>query len=368
MVLFGGEWKIGELWWLGRSAAVLVGLALGWMLARRRYSVEQTVIGAIIWVLSLVLMGYYLHLVSPDPQGEVQNILAGNVLPDFRFRPLVPWMALAMTRISGLSLAYTGVIVMYLWLLAALTALWFWFSLWMKQEGALLGIFLTAAVLPTTFCYWKCNEFSELALFTAGYLLLAQYPRKLMVLSAVFLAAILNKETGIFLLWPYFLVTWIRGDRRKAVVMTMLGILLTGGVYITLGIIRGQQFTYHFDGWLNWPAFCRGLWNFVFHPGHRLNMYIVAGGLWPLALWRFKTSPRFLRLSLTTIVLVLVIGMPFAFFAETRVFNPVLPVILALILWQIAPSLRGQDIPTLPHEELSSSPPESDRTEPIRSI
>lgn len=361
MILFGGEWKLSELFWLGRSAAVAAALALAWVLARRRYSGEQIAVGALIWLLSLVLMGYYIDLAEPDPQTAVRNILAGNVGTHVQFMLLVPWITLALSKISGLSLDFSQALVMYFSLLAALAALWFWFSAWMKREGALLGIFLTAAVWPTTFRYWKYHEFSELALFTLGYLLLARYPKKLLALFGVFAAASLNREPGVFFLWPYFLVTWARGERRRAVVTTLSGALLYSGYLIGLGILFGRQYTHHYDGWMNWPAFCRGIWMFVRHPGEHLNVYMIAGGLWPLALWRFRSSPLFLRLSVTTIVPIIVMGFPFVYLAEIRIFNPVLPIVLALIIWQFAPSLRREDAPVIS----LSSVPTSSRQAPL---
>ncbi|NSW56573.1 MAG: hypothetical protein HPY44_11195 [Armatimonadetes bacterium] len=332
------------------AAAALVGVV--WFALRRVFRVEALVTGVTIFALSVVLYGSYIHLVEPNPGGEVERILQGNLSSTFQFRLLVPLLALALSIATGISISTCAHIMQFVSLVAALWVLWLWFGVWFIRDGAFLGLFAAAAVLPSTFHYWYCSEFAELALCTGGYVLLLRRPGDLTAMLALLALAVLNKETGALLLWPWVLVQWARGDRRVAVVTAVAGAALALGILAALGQYYGKSWGHPNQLALNLHSLFRHPWALIRTPGYRRNLLLVAGGLWPIALWRLNSAPRLLRLCASTVLPLLVLAVPFAYIAETRIYHPVLAPVLALIVWQLAPSLRRADFPRIGGDEM----------------
>ncbi len=339
-----------DLHLLTRSLAVALVLLVGWLLARRRVPTETLALGLIIFMLTVGLFRVHTHLAKPDWRGDARNMLEGQVDSGAQFRLLLPLVAEGLSRLTGRSLEQAARFLAFITLGGALWAMWFWLSIWFKREGALLGLFLTAAVLPTTFYVVYTGEFADLALCTLVYAVLTRWPHRVGLIALVFTLALLNKETSALLLMPIGLRWWLMGERQRTIWAIVGGTALVAAVQLVISSVYQVQYTHHLEWQVNWHSFCYDLYKLFRHPAAPLNMWLVAGGLWPLALWRFRQSPLLMRLMLTPLVLYLPVGIFIGCFNETRIFHIALAPLVGLIVWQLAPALRREDVPRVAGE------------------
>lgn len=265
----------------------------------------------------------------------IPAVVSGHAEAPARYRVLAPWLLDAVTRASGgpamivflsfrLTVIYAALVVTHLYL-----------RRWYSATAALGGTALLAALLPLTFTnsWAHPDSMVELALFTAGCWAIASR-RDWWFLLLLALAS-LNRETSGFLLVLY---TWNRlAVSRSPETLARVGTCLLAWI----GIFAGLRWWRGFDHYAYWmlPA---NLGSFVPLPSNYDPYVRVSGYLWlvlalPLLGFaalgvRLAGRASFRAQAAGVAVLLLAVGFLISSVIESRIFVPLLPLLLPAAL------------------------------------
>ncbi len=264
----------------------------------------------------------------------VPSVVDGTAAPPGRYRVLAPHAYAALARWTGLDARDAWFVFRWLCLLAALAAGHVYFRTWFDTGPAVTGNLLTSVLLWLTFSggYGHPDHLMELVLFTFGCACVARGWHAAFV--AVLALNALNRETAAFLL-PLFLFAR-PFDRRHATWTLAAGLAWLG---VTL-LLRWQL------GWVpydplhvaenvefmtTWPE--RDLY-------YRLFPWFFVILVLPLLLstgLSWARQPRFTRVAALVTPAVLLTGFLFSSVIESRIFTPVLPLLLPGMLVALFP-------------------------------
>lgn len=261
----------------------------------------------------------------------IPGVLDGRYGAPAIYRVLAPYLTHAFTSWSGLEPLTAFLLTRLVTIYAAFAALHVYLRSWYSSEASVAGVLAAAAFLPLTFTnnWMHPDSFPELLLFTLGCLAVARgadgwlYP--------IVAVATLNRETAAFLVALWAFVRWgtlpigvylIRGASYTAVWAI---------VYAGLRWWRGLQ---HYDYWMldQNLAVLRTL-PAGFDPYTRIVGYLGIVFL-TIPLWlaikgsSLPDAPAFFRRAIPVALLLVIVGLLFSAIAESRIFLPVVPLLL----------------------------------------
>lgn len=305
------------------------------MAARSR----QTWAALVLYVSVAVALGFMDHRVRRFAEHAVTTyipeVVQGTADPPGRYRVLAPFLIDGMQRVVGGSPLITFLIIRLLVIYAALVATHVYLRRWYDSFAAVCGTLLLAALLPLTFTnsWAHPDSMFELLLFTGGCIAIVD--RRDGWFVAWLVAAALNRETSAFLLilWAWnrlasgdWAVAWLR--------VAGIGALWAG---ITGGLrwVRGFE---HYQYWML-PT---NLANLIPLPANFDPYVRVSGYMWLLlsltilgfaALGvRRSGSCSYFGRTLGVAGLLLVTGLAISSTIESRIFIPLLPLLLPAAL------------------------------------
>jgi hypothetical protein len=270
---------------------------------------------------------YRTHVVTE----YIPSVLAGTSGSPAKYRILVPFMLDAVTRRTAADPYMVFLASELLFIAAALMVTHVYLRQWFTEAGSVGGTMALAALLPLTFpnTWAHPDSFPDLLLFTAGCLAVAA--RRDLLLAAILLVGMFNRETMAFLALLWGFQRWPEWRRRETIVHGLLIATICCGVYLALRWARG------FEPYEMWMVQKNLTYLRVLPAG--FDPYTrIAGFFWIVllaapALFAFSASrrpgaPDFLRSAWMTALVFVVIACLFAAIIETRVFLPVLPLLL----------------------------------------
>lgn len=283
-------------------------------------------------------VGFVDHRSRPYPDRgfteQVPAVLAGTAEAPGRYRVLAPVIYDLFARLPGLTPGDAWLAFRWLCLACAFLAGHLYFRTWFAPGPAVTGNLLVAALLPLTFTNsWPHpDHLMELLLFTLGCATIARGWRT--TFAIVLILSGLNRETSVFLL-PLFLMA-LPWSRTHALWSAALGALWTA-IYVGLRWSLGWT---SYDLWqagrnlefLTWFPVERDLY-------YRLFAWFVVALALPLVLlavraWR--RQPRFAKVATTVVApALLLVGFLFSSVIETRIFTPLLPLLVPGALFGI---------------------------------
>jgi len=291
----------------------------------------------LLYVCVALSLGFVDHRVRREKYREhvvteyIPSVIAGTSGSPAKYRVLMPFSLDAFTRWSGQD-AYTVFLFSELMFIgASLIVTHLYLRQWFTDAGSVGGTVGLAALLPLTFpnTWAHPDSFPDLLLFTAGCLAVAA--RRDLLLGAILLIGMFNRETMAFLalLWAvHRLPEWRRPETIRNGVL-IFGICAT--VYVGLRWVRGFE---HYEMWM----VPKNLEYMKILPTGFDPYTRVAGFFWVMLLavpgWLAFTSsrapgaPAFFRSAVAIAGLFVVVAWLFAAVIETRVFIPVLPLLL----------------------------------------
>lgn len=264
------------------------------------------------------------------PQAVVQN----TEEPPGKYRVLAPYVFEGFVHTTALPRDVAWVIFRFSCLLGGLYASHWLFSAWFGTTGAVLGSTLNALLLLLTFTNsWPHpDHLVEWAVMTAGVAALAH--GRLAVWAALLMVAALNRETS-FVLW-LLAAAALPWTRRHLVWLAGTG-LAWAAIYGGLRLWRGVAL---YDPWQAGRNLeFLGLLPEGYDPYYRFYAWfgvaLVAPAVW--ATWRaWPVLPRLVRAGAVIVVPVfLTIGFLFSSIIETRIFTPLLPLVTAVVMFQV---------------------------------
>lgn len=266
----------------------------------------------------------------------VPSVLSGNEAPPGRYRILAPHIYAAVQRWTGLDARDAWFVFRWLCLLAALLAGHALFRTWFETGPAVAGNALAMVLLWLTFSggWGHPDHLMELFLFTMGSACVAR--RWDAAFVGVLALSALNRETSAFLL-PLFLLA--RGlDRRRAIRVAVAAAAWLG---VTL-LLRWQlgwvpynplNVSQNIDNMTTWPE--RDLYYRLFGWFFLIlvvPVLVIIGLTW-------ARQPRYVRVAAGVVTpAVLVTGFLFSSVWESRIFTPVIPLLMPGLLFALFPS------------------------------
>lgn len=261
----------------------------------------------------------------------VPSVIAGTSGAPAKYRVLTPYTLDWLWRRSGQPPYVVFLAFEYVFVLASLLMMHRYLRYWYGSVASLGGTAALAALIPLTFTntWAHPDTFPDLFLFTAGCYAVAA--RRDAWLFSILLIGMFNRETIGFLaaLWGIQRLpewrsrdTFIRGAAIAAICIA---------VYVGLRWFRGFE---HYEMWMVSQNFeVMRILPPGFDPYTRIAGFfwivLLAAPVWfALVSARRPGAPRFFGSALATATLFVSVAWLFAAVIETRVFMPVLPLLL----------------------------------------
>jgi hypothetical protein len=295
-----------------------------------------------VYVLLATSLGYVdFHMRKLPEYGYatyVPNVIHGTEYPPGKYRVLAPYMFAAMARLLPIDRQESWVVFRWLCLLLAWVACHVLFTTWFDVGGAIAGTALIAALMPLTFTNSAPHpdHLVELALAAAAVAAIAR--RSDWAFGAILVLAAFNRETSAFLVLLYaFATPYSRAHLLRVVLFASVWAV----VYVGLRLMRG--FT-PYDPWQVKqniaylglilpkpydPYFRRYAWFIV----------VLVAGLASVTLMRWRAQPRLVRAALVVVTpAFLATALCFSSIIETRIFTPLLPMLVPGIIFSCVPA------------------------------
>jgi hypothetical protein len=277
----------------------------------------------------------------------IPGVMAGTEEAPGRYRILAPWIVDTFSRVTGWTPQSSWHITRALWFGAAWVGFQLYLETWFAPIVAFGGMALAAALLPMTYTnsWAHPDHIPELALITWGCLAIAR-GKDAWFAVALALAAF-NRETSVLLVLVYFLA-------RPLTLPHLMRSAMVGGlwtaIYIGLRVWRGFA---HYD-YLQWGRNIEFLKLLPpnYDPYYRMYAWFVVIlivaltiAAWPALVSR--STPRPVLAAAAAVPVLLVIGVVFSSIIETRIFTPVLPLMLPALMFAIdRPIPRPGELPS----------------------
>lgn len=301
--------------------------------------VDPRWVALVVYVVLTVVIGFLDYRVRGHvdhvAKVYIPQVLDGTYGAPAIYRVLAPWLIERTSALTGLSLMGAFLVTRLLVVFAALLVFDRYLRTWFTPLASMAGTVAMVALLPLTLTnsYPHPDSLPELLLFTLGCLLIARGRHAWLV--ALVVVSTVNRETTAFLVLLWVSLNWRpRPDARTLGWGLALGGAWTA-VYASLRVWRGVQ---HYQYWMvNENLGVLGLLPSNFDPYTRASAYFWILLAVPL-LWlawharRRPDLPTFLRRAPEVACVNLVIGFLFAAVIESRVFTPLLPLLVPTAL------------------------------------
>ena len=268
------------------------------------------------------------------------SVVAGNAEPPGRYRVLAPYAYEGLRRGSGLSPIHAWLAFRWLSLVLALVACHAYLGTWFDTGPAVAGNMLLFALMPLTFtnAWPHPDHFVELGLFAFACACIARGWFGAFVLALAMNA--LNRETSVFLLLLFWLSSPASSGHHMRVAACAA---LWGAIFVGLRWTLGFE-TYDAwqagrnIGWL-WPMSAE------YPPYYRIRGWFYLILLLPcfwLATRRWSAQPRFMQVATAVVAPAFVaVGFLFSSVIESRIFAPLVPLLLPSMLVALFPYDAG---------------------------
>jgi hypothetical protein len=265
----------------------------------------------------------------------IPQVLDGSYGAPTIYRVLAPWLIERTAALTGLTLMQAFLVTRLLVVFVALLVFDRYLRTWFTPLVSLAGTVAMTALLPLTLTnsYPHPDSFPELLLFTAGCLAIARGHHGWLV--PIVAIATLNRETAAFLVLLWASLYWRPWPDRRFIGWGLAIGAAWATVYVGLRAWRGVQ---HYQYWMVKENLgVLGLLPANFDPYTRASAYfwilLAAPLLWLAFRARRRADlPVFLRRSPEVGCVTLVVGFLFAAVIESRVFTPLLPLLVPAAL------------------------------------
>lgn len=256
------------------------------------------------------------------------EMITGRAPAPNQYRPLTPWLAeLLRNLLPGQNLFYS-----YMLLRGLVTGLTLWLfdrylRTWFNRSAAAGGALALAAIIP--FTYYRVVQESDplnLLVITTAFFLLAR-GRDLLLIPLVVLGT-LNRETAAMIPAVYLLARW--RERPLTEVLPRTAMLALCWIVVYAGLLGGYgRREYYCD-----PIMLSRNLASAFPT---LQVALVFGALWALAVLGAKRTPTLLRRGLWVVAPYLALHYVVAMVNEVRLFLPLAPLVIPLSWWYLFP-------------------------------
>jgi hypothetical protein len=268
----------------------------------------------------------------------VPSVVNGTAAPPARYRVLAPFIVQGIASGFHVGLESAWYASRLAWFLAAFVIFHAYLRTWFTTETAFGGTALLAAILPLTYTNSTMHpdHIPELALLSAGCL--AAVRGRDGWFGATLLVAALNRETSAFLVVLYLLA---RPLTRQHVLRTCAFGFLWLVVFVGLRAWLGFAMYDYWQLWRNIAFLSQPLPDrdpYYATYAYFVVLLVVCLGSVAVAHWRHY--PRSIRAGLGVVPVVLLVGFTVSSVVETRIFTPLLPLMLPAVVAAVSGAFR----------------------------
>ena len=292
-----------------------------------------------------VSYAYYLMLAGPLAKAQMmihKSVIEGTAPKPIQYRVLTYYMVEALHRLTGIAVWRSDLILRFAFTSLSLIYFQRFLRGWFDFTSSAVGALIMGALLPITYVdhTHQPHDIPNL-FFTILALGFIRNHREAWLLILIPIA-MLNRESFIFVFWAWLFYNIARIPFRTIVVEFLLFTLIALVVYLALPYYFGPRASYvemvQLKNNLNPPM----MWKWF----SRLAAFI---GPMVLALcMKFKSQPVFLKRSLGYVAVYMIVMFFIGKYQETRLFLPILPVLIPLGLASIFPVYDPDSTISLP--------------------
>ena len=289
----------------------------------------RIVVYAVLVAVAYISVSYAYYVMLGQPMGKVilkihESVIGGLAQKPIQYRILTYYIIEALHRLSGMAILRADLVVRFIFTAFALIFFQNYMRRWFDFPASIVGALIVGAILPVTYIDYihQPHDVPNL-LFTIIALGLIRDKKESWLILLIPIA-MLNRESFIFVLWAWFFYNYDRLPVKTLILEFAFFGLLSLVVYMALPYYFGPRPNYvdtvQLANNLNPLMFRKWLGRLIAFIGP----LTVAGCI------GFKSKPKFLRRSVGFVIIYMVVNFVVGMYQETRLFLPVLPVIVPL--------------------------------------
>ncbi|MFH1514125.1 MAG: hypothetical protein ABIG42_01565 [bacterium] len=296
------------------------------------------------WILYAILIlaahlsvsyAFYLMISEPLSESRFQihnSVIAGTAPKPLQYRIMTYYLVEATHRITGMSIWRLDLILRFIFTSLSLIFMFKYLRRWFDFAASAIGPFIILAILPVTYVDYTHQPHDIPNLFFTILALGLIRDKKEAWLLLLIPVAMLNRESFIFVLWAWFFYNYDRLPIKLLIADFTLFSLFALVIYLALPHYYGPR-----DNYVDTIQLSHNLKpEFILKWFKRLVAFI--GPLVVGTCIAFKSKPLFLRRSLGFVGIFMAVNFVVGMYHETRLFLPVLPVMIPLGLSAIFPA------------------------------
>lgn len=296
------------------------------------------------WILYIILIAvvyisvsysFYLAIAAPLKDTRMmihQKVIEGTAPKPIQYRILTYYIVEGVHRLTGMAVWRLDLVLRFIFTTLSCIYLFMFMRRWFDFAASAIGALIIPGLLPVTYIDYIHQPGDMPNLFFTILALIAISRRKEAWLLLLIPVAMLNRESFILVLWAWVFFNYDRLPFKLLLTeFALLGVIALA-VYFALPYYYGPR--------LNSTETIQLKNNFDPDMMYKWVTRLLAfsGPLFIASMIKFKSKPIFLRRSLGFVLIFLVVNFLFAKYQETRLFLPILPVMIPLGLAVIFPA------------------------------
>lgn len=291
---------------------------------------------AILILAAHITVSFAFNLMISEPLSDARlaihkMVISGTAKKPIQYRVLTYYIVEGAHRITGMSIWRLDLILRFIFTSLSLIFMFKFLRRWFDFPVSAIGPLIILAVLPVTYVDYTHQPHDIPNLFFTILALGLIRDKKEGWMILLIPIAMLNRESFIFVLWAWFFYNYDRLPVKLLLTEFTLFALIALAIYFALPHYYGPRTNYvdiiQLKNNLNPEMMLKWL----------KRLLAFAGPLIAASFVRFKSKPLFLRRSVGYVVIFMVANFIVGMYQETRLFLPILPILIPLGLAAIFP-------------------------------
>jgi len=291
---------------------------------------------AILILAAYISVSYAFNLMISQPLSDTRlgihkMVITGIAPKPVQYRILTYYIVEGAHRITGMAIWRLDLVLRFIFTSLALIFMFKFLRRWFDFAVSAMGPLIILAVLPVTYIDYIHQPHDIPNLFFTILALGFIRDKKEAWMILLIPIAMLNRESFIFVIWAWFFYNYDRLPFKLLLTEFTLLALIALAIYFTLPYYYGPRLN-HVDMIQLKNNLNPGM---MFKWLSRLVAFV--GPLVVASFVRFKSKPLFLRRSMGYVAVFMIANFIVGKYQETRLFLPILPVLIPLGLAAIFP-------------------------------
>ena len=292
---------------------------------------------ALFIAAAYISVSYAFHLMLGESMAESRimihnKVINGTAPKPVQYRILTYYIVEGIHRLSNISIWRLDLILRFVFTTLSLAYLFKFFRRWFGFAASAAGALILPAVLPVTYIDYIHQPHDIPNLFFTILALQFIRDRREGWLILLIPFAMLNRESFLIVIWMWIFYNFDRLPLKLLVTQFVLFVMIGIVIYLALPYYFGPR-----ENYVEMLQLANNLKSGMFIKWFS-RLLAFMGPLLIAAFIRLRSKPLFLKRSLGYVAIFMVVNFLFGMYQETRLFLPVLPVVIPLGLAAIFPA------------------------------